>query len=84
MSRDDFKELDVITDEAGTVKAVLTYKHKDNGDKMLSVAFMREFDDNGVIRRTPWLSKRHLEAILRLLPLVKKRLSSEEEKMKIK
>ena len=83
MSRDDFKELETITDVDGVVQAVITYKLKADGSKMLSFSFMRSFDDNGVKRRTCWISKRHVEAVLRLIPRAKERIEEEELKCKL-
>lgn len=82
MPRDDFKELAVIRDTDNIVQAVITYRDKADGSRMLSVAFLRAFDDNGVERRTPWQNGRHLDAIIRLIPRVKELLREEELKQK--
>lgn len=82
MTKSDFIEFASIRDIEGVVIAVLTFKLKPNGDKMLSYSFLREFDDGGTLRRTPWLNGRHLSAVERLLPKVKERLREEERKLK--
>lgn len=82
MSREDFIELTTITDVDGVVQAVITYKLKQDGSKMISFSFMRSFDDNGVNRRTCWTNLRHIDAILRLIPRVKERIREEELKCK--
>ena len=82
MPKEDFQELASITDVDGVVQAVITYRNKSDGSRMLSVAFLRTFDDNGQSRRTPWCSRRHLDAIVRLVPRVKEYLQVEENKTK--
>lgn len=82
MPKTDFIEFETIRDDDGVVIAVLTYKLKPNGDRMLSYSFLREFDDGGQLRRTPWMNSRHADAIARLLPRVLTRLRQEEAKLK--
>ena len=81
MPKEDFIELDTIKDIDGVVEAVITYRLKPDGTKMLSFSFMRRFDDKGVERRTCWANARHVEAMQRLLPVVRERLREEERKM---
>lgn len=78
MAKEVFTELDVIRDTDGVVIAVLTYRTKPNGERLLSFSFMREFDDQGSMRRTCWLNDRHLDATARLLPRIKARLAEEK------
>jgi hypothetical protein len=83
MAKDNFIEFDVIRDVPdGVVIAVLTYRARPNGERMLSYSFMREFDDGGAMRRTCWLNNRHSKAVSRLLPRVEERLRQEEERQK--
>lgn len=82
MAASDFKELTTIVDEDGVVCAVITYKEKPDGGRMLSYSFMRTFEDNGVQKRTVWYNLRHMDAIVRLMPKVKERIREEEAKCK--
>ena len=78
MANDNFTEFDVIRDVDGVVLAVLTYRIRPNGGRVISFSFMREFDDGGAMRRTCWLSGRHAKAVQRLLPRIEARLAEEE------
>jgi hypothetical protein len=80
MAKDNFIEFDVIRDVDGVLIAVLTYRTRQNGERMLSYSFMREFDQDGAMRRTCWLNGRHIDAVSRLLPRIKARLAEEEAK----
>lgn len=80
MPKAEFIEFDTIEDVDGVLIAVLTYRLKPTGQKMFSLMIVREFDDNGIKRRTPWINSRHIEAMLRLLPIAKARLAQEEAK----
>jgi hypothetical protein len=78
-AKDNFTEFDVIRDVPdGVVIAVLTYRTRPSGERMYSYSFMREFDDGGSMRRTCWLNARHADAVARLLPRIKARLSEYE------
>lgn len=83
MAKDNFIEFDVIRDIDGVVIAVLTYRTRQNGERMLSYSFMREFDDGGTMRRTCWLNGRHSKAVQRLLPRIEERLAMEESQMRM-
>lgn len=79
----EFIEFDILRDVDGVVIAALTYKVRNNGDKLFSYCFFREFDVDGKRQRTTWLSSWHLSAVDRLIPRVKERLSQEEEKSRL-
>lgn len=82
MAKAEFIEFDTITDVDGVALAVLTYRIKPSGQKMYSFMIVREFDDAGVKRRTPWMNGRHVDAMARMLPRVLARLNEEETKEK--
>lgn len=69
MPADNFVELKSIKDIDGCVECVITFRTRDNGERLFSFSFMRSFDQNGISRRTCWLNSRHAPAVLRLTPI---------------
>ena len=70
-----FEDVDKLRDAAG-VCAVITRTLASNS---LAVAFFKEFspsgDDDGALERTAFMRERQLEAVERLIPLVRARLA---------
>lgn len=63
MAADRYQEIHVIRDPDGVV-AVITEKIDDG---FLSFAFMKEYENNGQVKRTGFLHRRHAAAVRRLL-----------------
>jgi hypothetical protein len=66
-----YEDIDSIKDVDGVV-AVFTRNKNTN---RIAVAFFKEFDRDGEgdIERTAFMNSRHLDAVLRLIPQVRKR-----------
>ena len=82
MAGEDFVELRTIRDIDGVVIAVITFRNRPSGERLFSYAFLREFDNHGVSKRTPWLNARHAAAVLRLTPIVVAEIAKEEAAFK--
>lgn len=78
MPKDDFVEFKVLRDDAGVVIAVITFRTRANGERLFSFSLMREFDSEGISKRTCWLNDRHADAALRLIPRAKAEIQKEE------
>jgi hypothetical protein len=66
MKSPNWKEVDVIRDPEGGVICVITEREGDE-HPYHSFTFMREFEREGGIQRTGYLSRRHTVAVRRLL-----------------
>ena len=82
MPADEFVEFSSITDVDNVLQAVITFRTRPNGERLFSFSFMRNFDQNGIGRRTCWLNKRHASAVARLLPRVVAEIEKAEEEYK--
>ena len=85
MPRDDFDEVFTVTDPDGIVTATVTM-NKNSKVKHLACAFTHTFsskspDGEEVAVRSYWLQKRHLRALLALIPAVIERIETEEDKL---
>jgi len=79
MPKESFTEKITFTDtEDKSVQIVVTARIDPNGDEKLSFAILREFIRNGEPGRTPWLTKRHVEATRRLLDRVETYLADKK------
>lgn len=74
-----YEDIDTIKDADGIVAVFTRNKNTDR----LAVAFFKEFDRDGEgdYERTSFLNARHLDAVSRLIPLVKKRFEELQTKI---
>lgn len=82
MPREDFEEVFTLTDADGIVTAIVTTR-KNASYPRFACSFQREFEKGGQLEKTHWMLKRHLHALLHLIPEVIERLELEEEKIRI-
>jgi hypothetical protein len=76
----DFRDICEIRDEEmRLVFAIITARTRRDGTLLYSFAFMREFEDEGSLRRASFLNERHTDAVLRLTPRVKAKLKELRE-----
>jgi hypothetical protein len=68
-----YEDVDRIKDADGVV-AVIT-RHR--GNLKLGCAFFREFDrdGDGAVERTAFLNEKNFDAVIRLIPIVRKRMA---------
>lgn len=78
--RNGYEDVDNVTDVDGVVAVISRRLH--NG--ALSVAFMKEFDRDGTVERTAFLQRRHLDAIARLVPIVRERMDALDDQQRAK
>src|SRR5262245_28971124 len=75
-SKHEFRQVEVVEDPDGVV-AVIS-ERRDDG--RISFMLAREFDQNGVRKRSAYLARRHLAAAARLLSDLGERLELAEDR----
>jgi hypothetical protein len=75
-ARNEFRLVEVIRDPDGVV-AVISERVKDG---RISFMIAREFDQNGAVKRSAYLARRHLAAAARLLSELGERLELAEDR----
>lgn len=76
----EYRELEIIRDPDGVI-AVITQSSRDG---RISFKLAREFEQNGATKQTPYLARRHLPAIRRLLADLEERLDIAEDQARAK
>lgn len=76
----EYTELEIVRDPDGVI-AVIT---KSSRDGRISFKLAREFEQNGTTKQTPYLARRHLPAIRRLLADLEERLDICEDQARAK
>ena len=77
MARSEYEEVAILRDDESGVVAVITRKIATD---FLSYGFMKEFERDGQTVRTSFLSRRHGDAVRRLLPRVEEWIDAEVER----
>jgi hypothetical protein len=79
----EFVEIDRIEDPDGVgIVAVITKRDRAGGYRAFSFALYKEYTDkSGAARRSHYLNERHIDASIKLLRLVEKRLLLEQDKL---
>ncbi len=77
MTKQTYSEVVTLRDQ--TLFVPITYRETEYGARFFSFAFMREYIVEGVRRTTPWLNRRHIKVIRRMLDKVEEKLLAAEK-----
>lgn len=66
MSRDDYREVEVLRDSDGVV-CVITVRQSPDGVQHHAYALLKEYERDGKVFRTSFMNRRHAPAVRRLL-----------------
>lgn len=82
-SSSDFVTLDTLYDPDGSgVLAVVTVREQSSGFRVYSFAFFKEFEKDGVTKRTAYLNDRHIGVARRLLDKIEATICKAQEQDK--
>ncbi len=83
MAKDDYIEHTVIKGAGKVVVAPVTFRKRISGEKVFSFMISRIYEHSEGHGRTPWLFRRHIPEIRKLLDEVEQVLALEEERSRI-
>lgn len=82
MANDDFQQLAVVHDPDGSgAIAIVTVRDRASGFRSYSFALFKEFEHDGVVKKSSYLMERHLDVAHRLIDMVAEVIKADQEKL---
>lgn len=78
-TQDKYREIETIRDPDGVI-AIITERVSTGH---LSFKILKEYEDRGEIKTTPYLARRHIEAVRRVTERVQDRLDVHNDRLRV-